>query len=425
MRREPEAIGDDDRTISLPARGERGLMRAINRNLVLTLIKAREPVSRADVARALGLSPATVTEIVKDLVSSRLVIEGAAGPSAGGRPPILLSLRHDAGFVVGVKITERRVIAALTDLDANPRARHDESFAGRSPESVVAAVERSVRALSRAARVPAGRLVGVGVGLAGIIDGLAGVCRYSPFFKWRDVPLRDALADRLDLPIYVDNDVNTLAIAEQWFGAGRGIDHFLTVTTGRGVGLGIVLNGHLYRGANGGAGEFGHTVVDPAGPRCACGKRGCLEALVAEPALLREYHARTGRTETAAGLYERARQRERAATSVLAAAGETFGLALANLVNVLNPSRIILSGEGAAAGEPLLAPLRRALQAHAFADLARAVELVVATAGDDEWARGAASLVLGEVYRPPVYASVGHNGPALFEVAPVAAASRR
>src|SRR5437870_2164629 len=132
MRREPEAIGDDDRTISLPARGERGLMRAINRNLVLTLIKAREPVSRADVARALGLSPATVTEIVKDLVSSRLVIEGAAGPSAGGRPPILLSLRHDAGFVVGVKITERRVIAALTDLDANPRARHDESFTGRS-----------------------------------------------------------------------------------------------------------------------------------------------------------------------------------------------------------------------------------------------------------------------------------------------------
>src|SRR5438093_10022145 len=125
MRREPEAIGDDDRTISLPARGERRLLRAINRNLVLTLIKTREPVSRADVARTLGISPATVTQVVKDLVASGLVVEGSAGPSAGGRPPILLSLRHDAGFVVGVKITERGVVAACTDLDANPRARHD------------------------------------------------------------------------------------------------------------------------------------------------------------------------------------------------------------------------------------------------------------------------------------------------------------
>lgn len=407
-------MSEHDRVIALPTRGERPLLRAINRNLVLTLIKAREPVSRADVARALGLSPATVTQIVKDLLSSGLVAEGAAGPSAGGRPPILLSLRHDAGFVVGVKITERRIVAACTDLDANPRARHDEPFSGRSPESVVAAVERSVRALSRAARIPAERMVGVGVGLAGIVDGLAGVCRYSPFFKWRDVPLRDALAERLDLPVYVDNDVNTLAIAEQWFGAGRGIEHFLTVTTGRGVGLGIVLNGHLYRGATGGAGEFGHTVVDRAGPRCACGRRGCLEALVAEPALLRGYRARTGRTVTVAGLYERARRGERAATTVLAAAGEALGIALANLVNVFDPSRIILSGEGAAAGEPLLAPLRGALHAHVFADRARSVELVVAIAGDDEWARGAASLVLGEVYRPPVYATAGHHAPPLL-----------
>ncbi|TMC78430.1 MAG: ROK family protein [Chloroflexi bacterium] len=113
------------------------------------------------------------------------------------------------------------------------------------------------------------------------------------------------------------------------------------------------------------------------------------------------------------------------ASAVLATAGETLGLALANLVNVLNPSRILLSGEGAAAGEPLLAPLRRALQQHAFADLARSVELMVATAGDDEWARGAASLVLGEVYRPPVYAPAGHQDPLFFESPRAAAASRR
>ena len=127
----------------------------------------------------------------------------------------------------------------------------------------------------------------MGLGLAGIVDSERGLLRRSPYLGWRDLPLRDLLQERLNVPVYIDNDVNTLTLAEQWFGAGQGIDDFLAITVGRGVGLGIVTNHQFYRGARGGAGEFGHTVVDPLGPLCDCGKRGCLETFVGDPGLLR------------------------------------------------------------------------------------------------------------------------------------------
>ena len=406
------------RIIEWPTRGRRRLLRDINRNLVLNVIKSRGSISRADVARELDLSPATVTEIVRDLVRSELVAEGAAAPSAGGRPGINLSLRPDAGFVVGIKITEHAIIAALTDLDARPRARFLEPLSGRTPEAVVKHLVHAVRTMARAAGTRPEQIIGIGIGLAGLVDGTNGICRYSPFLNWRDVPLRDLLARRLELPVFVENDVNTLAIAEKWFGAGAGIDSFLTVTVGRGVGLGIVLNGHLYRGASGAAGEFGHTIVEPGGPRCVCGKRGCLEALIAEPALIAEYKRRTRRAVTAPRLYELAANNDRVATEVLAAAGARLGRALANLVNILNPARIIVSGEGAAAGEALLGPARAALRANAFGDLGERVDLVVAVAGDEEWARGAASLVVGEVFQPPVYATRPEHSAHLFERTP-------
>ena len=135
---------------------------------------------------------------------------------------------------------------------------------------------------------PTANLMGVGVGLAGIVDSAQGLVRQSPFFGWTDVPLRELIQDRVNVPVYLDNDVNTLAFAEKWFGAGRGIDNFLVVTFGRGIGLGIVVNGQFLHGARGSAGEFGHTVIQPGGELCACGKRGCLEMYASEPAMLRQ-----------------------------------------------------------------------------------------------------------------------------------------
>jgi N-acetylglucosamine repressor len=381
---------------------DRRLIRGINQALVLGLIRDRGPISRTAVAAVARLSPATVSAITAELIEQGLVHETEPGASTGGRRPILLALNRGAALVLGVKLTETTLVAALADLGARVVDQRATPLGpDRSPEAVVAHLAETVEAL-RAAH-PGRRVVGLGLGLAGVVDRAAGVCRFSPFLRWRDVPLRRLLEARLDLPVVIENDVNTLALAEQWFGAGVGVADFLVVTLGRGVGLGMVLDGRLYRGGRGGGGEFGHVTVDPQGPRCQCGKRGCLEALVSDPALLAQSRRALGPGVSLPEAVRRARGGDAAAQAVFAAAGRTLGAALAALVNLLDPPLIIVGGEGAGTLDLMLEPMREALAAGCFADFGAGLRLVVEPWGDDAWAHGAASLMLEELFRPPLY----------------------
>jgi predicted NBD/HSP70 family sugar kinase len=239
--------------------------------------------------------------------------------------------------------------------------------------------------------------------MAGAIDRRAGVCRFSPFLRWRNVPLRSMLEARLSLPVVVENDVNTLAMAERWFGAGAGVADFVVVTLGRGVGLGMVVDGRLYRGGRGAGGEFGHVTVEPDGPPCECGKRGCLEALVGEPGLRRRLREAVGRDLTLTDGAALARSGDPTARAVFSEAGRTLGLALAGVVNLLNPVRLIVGGEGVETLDLLMDSLRAALAEHCFDGLFADLELVVEPWGDDAWARGAAALMLDQLFHPPLY----------------------
>lgn len=392
-----------------PPLGNRQLIRAINRSAVLNAVKTHGPIARNEVARRTGLSAATVTGITAELLENNLIIESAEGDSRGGRRPILLTLHPRGGYVVGLKLTERKVIGALVDLEATPVAKRSAPWRGHAPAAALDVMAAVTDGLLRDSRVRQKQLLGVGLGLAGIVDAKLGVLRQSPYLGWRDVPVRALLQERVRVPAYIDNDVNTLTLAEKWFGNGQGLDHFLTVTVGRGVGLGIVVNGQFYRGAHGGAGEFGHTVMDPDGPRCDCGKRGCLETYVGDPGLLRQAAEAADRGEIAPGvtsvetLLARCAAGEAGAQAVYARAGQVLGQGLANLVNVLDPQRIILSGEGVRAGEWLFGPMRAALGQHVLPGLAREVDLCLDVWGDDAWARGAASLVLRELFESPVH----------------------
>jgi N-acetylglucosamine repressor len=389
--------------------GNRTLIRAINRSLVLNTIKSGGPISRTQVARRTGLSPATVSGITAELMADGLIFEKAPGDSRGGRRPILLALNPRGGYVVGVKLTETQAVGALTDLEATVVAKQTLPLSGRTPEAVIATLAGAVDGLLREGHVRRKQLLGVGIGVAGIVHAEAGILRQSPFLGWRDLPLRDMLRDRLHVPVYIDNDVNTLTLAERWFGAGQGVDHFLVVTVGRGVGMGIVLNGQFYRGTAGGAGEFGHTVVDPEGPLCDCGKRGCLEALVGDPGLLRMASEAFDRGEMAErpaspeALLASAQAGEEGARAVLSRAGEILGCCLANLINVFDPQLIIISGEGVRAGEWLFGPMRQSIDRHVMPGLAGDTEIRIDRWDDDAWARGAASLVLRELFESPVH----------------------
>ncbi len=385
--------------------GNRDLIRAINRSHILNVIKTLGPVARAEIARLTGLSPATVTAITADLIAEELVFEKQTGDSRGGRRPILLALNPGGRYVAGIKLMEEAAVGALTDLEATIIARQTVSLPPDHPvEGVLAVLAGMVAALLAEANVSRRKLLGVGLGLAGIVDSERGLLRQSPYLGWRDLPLRDLLRAKVKVPVYIDNDVNTLTLAERWFGSGQGVDDFLTLTVGRGIGMGVVANGQFYRGVQGGAGELGHTVVDPQGELCSCGKRGCLETVVGDPGLLRAANAAFERPIASADeLLALAEAGEERARAVFAHAGAVLGRAVANLINIFDPQRIIISGEGVRYGKWLFDPLCAAVDEHAMPALRPDVDITIEPWGDDAWARGAASLVLRELFESPVH----------------------
>ncbi len=388
--------------------GNRELIRAINRSTILNSIKTYGAIPRAEIARLTGLSPATVTGITAELIQDNLVFEKESGDSSGGRRPIMLAINPNGGCVVGIKVMEDHALGALTDLEASLLGKQSYPLADTSPEGISRSLSELVAELLKMSENPAPNLMGVGVGLAGIVEAGQGLVRQSPFFGWNDVPLREMIQSRVNVPVYVDNDVNTLAFAEKWFGAGRGIDNFLVVTVGRGIGLGIVSNGQFNHGARGGAGEIGHTVIQPGGELCACGKRGCLEMYASEPALLRqaakafEQGQLSSLPKTPEELIALAASGEKAAQEIFARAGELLGQSIANLVNIFNPQRVLINGEGVRAGNWLFDPMRAAIDEHTMPGLRQDVSILVEPLGDDAWARGAASLVLHELFESPI-----------------------
>ncbi|MDA8238052.1 MAG: ROK family transcriptional regulator [Chloroflexi bacterium] len=378
--------------------GRRDLIRDLNRSLVLNLVRERGPLSRAEAARLSGLSSSTVTEIVAVLLADGYLMEEGrvAGGSAGiGRPATLLRVNPAAGFVVGLKLTADSLTATVTDLAAEVRGfvtvPHPPAT---SRAGIVAAFDEAVALALEAAGVDRGDVMGLGVGAPGAVaDGRLGG---SPIPGLAGIDLPRLLEEQFGLPAYLDNDVNTLTIAEQLYGAGAGASTFVVVTVGRGIGMGIVVNGVLHRGRRGAAGELGHVLAAPDGPRCWCGRRGCLEALAAEPALVRDVLAATGRLHPPSELAALA-AREPGVAAILASAGRLVGRAVGDAATILDPERVILSGEGVRLGPAYLDAVRDGVRSHhGMADL----ELVVEPWGDETWARGAATLVLRELFHP-------------------------
>ena len=376
----------------------RALLKAINRSIILNVVKKRGEIARADIARLTGLSPATVTLQTAELIEDGLIYEKQEGDSRGGRPPILLALTTTAIYVVGVKLTEVHIVLALTDLNADIVAQNTVQLHSTDPVAVADQLVGSVTELLAGAGVSQKHLLGVGVGTAGIIEAANGIVRMSPHTHWRDVPFAELVADRLGCPVYLDNNVNTLTLLERLYGLGQHVDNFLVITVGLGIGMGMVCNGQLYRGATGSGGEFGHTVVDPDGLRCTCGNQGCLETFVADPWLV--YRAKQAKLDvsTPQDVVDAAEAGDETALRILRHAGLVLGQSVANLVNLFNPAMIIISGEGVRAGDFLFEPMRTAVRRHTFWKLDQEVDFRVEPLRDESWARGAASLVLNKVF---------------------------
>jgi predicted NBD/HSP70 family sugar kinase len=396
-----------------------GHTRDLNRSAIFRMIVTSGPIARTQIAKTLGLSPATVTAVTRELLDQGIVRVAERAPSKGGRPALLLELVGGAASAFGVKIAPDHLFGVRVDLEAQLIEHYEAPFDPTGD----GAIDRLTEMLGAWIRPLPGDppLLGVGLGVAGVFDGRTGTLD-SPLLGWREVKLAQVVQEALGLPVFVDNDVNTLAVAERLYGRGHDVENFLTVTIGRGVGLGIVTGGDIYRGFGGGAGEFGHTSAVADGAVCTCGKRGCLETVVADPALIAEAR-RLGLLAAQQGierLRELAQDGQLQARQIFHDAGAQLGRAVADLVNVLGPELVLVSGEGTQAWPYLGEAFTAAYETNIFPPLGT-VPVEVDPWDEAKWAIGAATLVLRSTFGAPLDNDKGDSVRARLEaVAPAA-----
>jgi len=369
------------------------------------------PISRADLGRRLGLSPASLTRLSKPFLDRGLFVESAeAVQGATGRPARPLDVRVDAQRFIGIKVTGETAYGVLTDLRATALAQASRELDGHDVERVVEVIAEMVTELTRAggahdaggagvgggaldgAAFDRSALGGVGLSIGGNVAGQRVVTR-APFLGWRDVPLAELLEARLGLPVDLENDVTALTTAEQWFGPARAHDAFAVVTVGAGVGYGLVMHDRVVTTPDTGLGLGGHLPLDQNGPLCLDGHRGCSTAMLAIPSICAQVGIALGREVGYDEVLELAAAGHPAARSVTAAAGRALGRMMGYIANLTMVDAIVLSGEGVGlwqvAGDTALAALAADRDPEATP-----VEVFVDAAGFSSWARGAAAVAI-------------------------------
>ncbi len=387
----------------------------MHRSKILDLIRTTELVSRTEIAKETGLSQASVTGITSDLIQEGLIEERKAGAYEGGRPPILLAIRPDGVHVVCVNMAIDQIRVVIVNFQAELKASHtvplDRDY--YSPEEIVDIISREIQACIWEANFSKDQIAGVGVGIPGPVDSNSGVVRFLPNYGWEGVPLRDMLSDNINHPVFIDNSSNNLAIAEYWYGNGKGVDNFLVVTLENGVGAGSILNGQLVRGHLGIASEFGHICADPNGPVCRCGRKGCIESFVGNNAVIRDarslaregfwYSTKISPEEI--GFDEvmiELKSGNKDLEAIYQKAGEVLGVGIYNLITLLNPKLVIITGKGVNAGDVLFKHMFSAIDHFKTGKFGFSqTDIVIQTWNDVDWARGSGTLVLREIYKSP------------------------
>ena len=372
---------------------------------VLRLIWEQRRISRAEIAKLAGLSRSTVSEVINEILPTGLVAEIGEGPSRGGRRPIVLEFQDNACTILGVEMGAAHLAVALTDLRGRVLAWATRDHAVRSdPEGTRRVISELCAQCLEVPNLADRPLVGIGVALPCPVDP-SDPDRLSTVVlpAWEERLGLDGLSDKYDVPLLVDNDANLGALAEYWWGQGGDEDNLVYIKVATGVGSGHIIGGEIYRGATGVAGEIGHLAIDPQGKRCICGLHGCLVTLVGARGLeeraaeLAENYPGSvlaGRQATVNEIEDAALAADPLALQVIQEAAAHLGTAVSGLLNLMNPSVVVLGGDLCRLGELLLDPLRERVRNHTLVSSVAAVEILVSKLGPRSVAVGAATLVL-------------------------------
>ncbi|MFI6321909.1 ROK family protein [Nonomuraea sp. NPDC050556] len=396
-------------------------LRRGNREVLLRALYFGGPASRQELGTATGLSAATVSNVTGDLLADGVIVEAGQVGSDGGRPRVILRANAEHGYAIGVDVGETHVRVELFDLGMAEQAKVEYALrpARHDVELVVRHILAGIDLVMAEAGVSQERVLGVGIGVPGLVERGPDAVIHAPTYGWQGVPLGALLRGAsvlpssqgllgaqtrsprtgTELPLYVDNGAKTMGQAELWFGAGRGARHAIVALIGSGVGASIVTDGMTYRGANGSAGEWGHTPIAVGGRLCRCGARGCLEAYVGAEGLLERYRevspSADPLAEEVAGLAALLADGSAAARELMADTVTCLGAGLGNLVNLFNPERIVLGGwAGLMMGRRHLEDIRAATARHALAQPYAQTAIELGQLGADAVALGAATLVI-------------------------------
>ena len=391
------------------------LVRELNTSLVLESLRTSGPLSRASLSSILGLNRSTVSSVINALVEEKMVREIGLESTTRGRPGMLLDLDPDGGCAVGVEIGVDFISVILTDFTAEILwRRRVASDPAEGQDAILSRSEELVRVALDVCLTRDLPQIGIGVGLPGLVDVRQGTLVFAPNLGWRDVPLQAMWEGRFDLPVFVENEANAAALGEYYFGVAQDVRNLIYLSAGVGLGGGIMINGKLFRGSSGYAGEIGHMTVDPDGLLCGCGKRGCWETLVGPRAIVRRVRERAddggilsrlvdgdGSLVDMSVVVEAAKAGDEPTRTALEEVGEHLGVGIANLVNAFNPEMVVLGGALSLASAFLMPSIERTVNMHVLSQPGDVVAIACSAHGADACVMGAVALVLDDILRQP------------------------
>ncbi|MBK6645710.1 MAG: ROK family transcriptional regulator [Anaerolineales bacterium] len=398
---------------------DQAFVRETNLSLVLRLIHNQSPVSRAQMAGITGLNKSTVSSLVDELIERRLVHETGSNSGGAGRPATLLEINPQAGSIIGVELGVDFVSVAVTDVLGNILWRKRED--ARQEDGQEKMINQTLQIVKEA--ITAGKrknyhFMGIGLSTPGTVDVDKGLLIFAPNLHWHNVPFVRIFSEQAKLKVFVENDANAAAIAEHLFGTARQCQDFLFVFAGVGIGGGLFLNGKLYRGRNGYAGEIGHSPImaEPSQTVCHCGNRGCWETYANQYSIIQRIQARleVRRSSIIPKLMadqnaplsiplikQAADAGDREAIDSFTEAGHAMGQGFAGLINIFNPERIILGGPLSMAGEYLLPAIKETVALHALPEINKQVEILLSPFGPDASLIGAIAIVVDDLLAHP------------------------
>ena len=401
-------------------------IREINLSSVLVNLHQNGPLSRAQLAAITDLNKSTISSLVEDLIDRDLVVEYGIDASGIGRPATLLNLNPRAGSIIGVEIGVDFISVILTSLTGQILWQHCDDFDSKYRQ--VETISRVFQIIDEACEVAqerGERLLGMGLALPGMVNVEEGILAFSPNLQWSDVTLGEIFTKYTGLPVFIDNDANAAAMGEHLFGVARQAKHFLFIIDGVGVGGGLFLNGDLYRGANGLAGEIGHTsmYVEQASP-CRCGNNGCWENLANQSSLYERIRRRleVGRTSSIRGILanrnspltlsiitQAAKAGDYEALEALRETGSALGMGVANLINIFNPEMVVIGGSMSAASEFIIPSVQMIVEKRSLANIRKHTQILGSAFGTDASVVGAAALVVQAIYLNPYSVNPVHE----------------